>query len=81
VSPSCPQVLVVGAGPAALSLATALTCRRVPVELEVIDPSGTWMAAWNRRFAAQDIPHLRSPSVHHPHPDPFALLAATPTTS
>jgi cation diffusion facilitator CzcD-associated flavoprotein CzcO len=78
VSPSCPQVLVVGAGPAALSLATALTCRRVPVELEVIDPSGTWMAAWNQRFAAQDIPHLRSPSVHHPHPDPFALLAATP---
>jgi cation diffusion facilitator CzcD-associated flavoprotein CzcO len=69
---------VVGAGPAALSLATALTCRRVPVELEVIDPSGTWMAAWNRRFAAQDIRHLRSPSVHHPHPDPFALLAATP---
>jgi hypothetical protein len=77
VSSSSPEVLVVGAGPAALSLATVLTCREVPVELEVVDPAGRWMAAWHRRFAAQDIPHLRSPAVHHPHPDPFALLATT----
>lgn len=75
---SSPRVLVVGAGPAALSVATVLTCQEVPVELEVIDPAGRWMAAWHRRFAAQDIPHLRSPAVHHPHPDPFALLATTP---
>jgi cation diffusion facilitator CzcD-associated flavoprotein CzcO len=73
-----PQVLVVGAGPAALSIATVLTCQEVPAELEVVDPSGRWMAAWRHRFAAQDIPHLRSPAVHHPHPDPFALLAVTP---
>jgi cation diffusion facilitator CzcD-associated flavoprotein CzcO len=73
-----PQVLVVGAGPAALSIATVLACQEVPTELEVVDPSGTWLTAWHRRFAAQDIPHLRSPAVHHPHPDPFALLAVTP---
>lgn len=34
------------------------------------------MAAWDRRFQQQAIPHLRSPAVHHPHPEPFALLAA-----
>jgi cation diffusion facilitator CzcD-associated flavoprotein CzcO len=77
VSGSSPEVLVVGAGPAALSLATVLSCRQIPVELEVVDPAGRWMTAWHRRFAAQDIPHLRSPAVHHPHPDPFALLATT----
>ena len=42
--------------------------------LEAVDPSGRWLAAWDRRFAAQAIPHLRSPAVHHPHPEPFALL-------
>jgi cation diffusion facilitator CzcD-associated flavoprotein CzcO len=77
VSGSSPRVLVVGAGPAALSIATVLACREVPIDLEVVDPAGRWMAAWHRRFAAQDIPHLRSPAVHHPHPDPFALLATT----
>jgi cation diffusion facilitator CzcD-associated flavoprotein CzcO len=77
VTSHSPEVLVVGAGPAALSLATVLSCRQIPVELEVVDPAGRWMAAWHRRFAAQDIPHLRSPAVHHPHPDPFALLATT----
>lgn len=78
MSGSSPRVLVVGAGPAALSIATVLACHEIPVELEVVDPAGRWMTAWHRRFAAQDIPHLRSPAVHHPHPDPFALLATTP---
>lgn len=75
---SSPRVLIVGAGPAALSIATVLTCQEVTTELEVTDPSGRWMSAWHRRFAAQAIPHLRSPAVHHPHPDPFALLSVTP---
>ncbi|MTV25915.1 lysine N(6)-hydroxylase/L-ornithine N(5)-oxygenase family protein [Nitriliruptoraceae bacterium ZYF776] len=69
--------LIIGAGPAGLAVATALSCHGVD-DLEVVDPSGTWMTAWHRRFAAQDIPHLRSPAVHHPHPDPFALLEVTP---
>lgn len=68
------RVLVVGAGPAGLAVATALTCHGLGDEVEVVDPAGRWLDAWQRRFAAQDIPHLRSPAVHHPHPDPFALL-------
>lgn len=68
------NILIVGAGPAGLACATTLTCQRVDADIEVVDPSGTWMAAWRRRFAAQDIPNLRSPAVHHPHPDPFGML-------
>jgi hypothetical protein len=66
--------LIVGAGPAGLAVATALRCHGEE-DLEVLDPSGGWLARWHHRFTAQDIAHLRSPAVHHPHPDPFALLA------
>lgn len=71
-----PSVLLVGAGPAALACAVSLRCHGLGDELTVLDPRGAWMAAWNDRFRRQDIPHLRSPAVHHPHPDPFALLGA-----
>jgi hypothetical protein len=70
------EVLVIGAGPAGLACAVALHCHGRAAGLTVLDPSGRWLAAWHDRFRRQDIPHLRSPSVHHPHPDPFALLAA-----
>jgi cation diffusion facilitator CzcD-associated flavoprotein CzcO len=69
-------VLLIGAGPAALACALALCCHGGGDDLTVLDPSGRWLAAWHDRFRRQDIPHLRSPAVHHPHPDPFALLAA-----
>jgi cation diffusion facilitator CzcD-associated flavoprotein CzcO len=69
-----PSVLLVGAGPAALAQALALRCHGLADDLAVLDPSGRWFAAWDDRFRRQDIPHLRSPAVHHPHPDPFALL-------
>lgn len=72
-----PRTLVVGAGPAGLAVATGLACHDLADDLEVVDPSGTWLSAWHGRFAAQAIPHLRSPAVHHPHPDPFALLGVT----
>ncbi len=66
--------LIVGAGPAGLAVASALRCHGED-DLEVLDPGGGWLERWHHRFAAQDIAHLRSPAVHHPHPDPFALLA------
>jgi hypothetical protein len=69
------SVTIVGAGPGGLACALALRCHDPGLELTVLDPAGAWLQAWRRRFAQQDIPHLRSPAVHHPHPDPFALLA------
>ncbi|NET54482.1 MAG: lysine N(6)-hydroxylase/L-ornithine N(5)-oxygenase family protein [Merismopedia sp. SIO2A8] len=40
----------------------------------VLDPAGDWMRQWQHQFAAYDIPHLRSPVVHHPDPNPYALF-------
>jgi glycine/D-amino acid oxidase-like deaminating enzyme len=71
-----PSVLIVGAGPAGLACAVSLRCHGLGDGLAVLDPSGRWLATWHERFRRQDIPHLRSPAVHHPHPDPFALLGA-----
>jgi hypothetical protein len=70
------SVLIVGAGPAGLACAISLRCHGLGDDLTVLDPSGRWLTAWHERFRRQDIPHLRSPAVHHPHPDPFALLGA-----
>jgi cation diffusion facilitator CzcD-associated flavoprotein CzcO len=39
----------------------------------VFDASGVWMSRWHHQFAALEIPHLRSPAVHHPDPDAYAL--------
>jgi hypothetical protein len=69
------RLLIVGAGPAGLACTLALRCHGLDEGLRVVDPTGRWMAAWERRFDAQDIQHLRSPAVHHPHPDPFAMIA------
>jgi hypothetical protein len=74
--PARPSVLLVGAGPAAFAQALAFRCHGLADDLDVLDPRGRWFAAWDERFRRQDIPHLRSPAVHHPHPDPFALLGA-----
>lgn len=70
------SVLLIGAGPAALACAVSLRCHGLADRLTVLDPRGRWCAAWDERFARQGIPHLRSPAVHHPHPEPFALLGA-----
>ncbi|TVR25885.1 MAG: hypothetical protein EA387_03210 [Nitriliruptor sp.] len=68
--------LIIGGGPAGLAVATMLRCHGED-DIEVLDPSGGWLERWHHRFAAQGIRHLRSPAVHHPHPDPFALLAGS----
>jgi len=69
-------VAVAGAGPQALTLCAYLLDRYPGLagDLVVFDPAGGWLTAWNRRFAALDIGWLRSPAVHHPHPEPYALL-------
>lgn len=68
-------LVIVGAGPNALALLTALACRdrRSAGEVRVLDPSGVWLAGWRHRFASHEISSLRSAVVHHPHPDPHRL--------
>ncbi len=73
--PSQSDIAIIGAGPHALTLVTNLLQKRKNMRgaFAVFDPSGEWMSQWKRQFAALEIPHLRSPAVHHPDPDPYAL--------
>ncbi|MCC5953224.1 MAG: SidA/IucD/PvdA family monooxygenase [Acidimicrobiia bacterium] len=70
------RIVIVGAGPAALAT-VAMLAHRSPdalADTTVIDPTGTWLARWRHQLAAQEVDHLRSPVVHHPHPEPYELL-------
>jgi hypothetical protein len=69
------DLAIVGAGPHALTLVAHLLQKKKSIRgrFVVFDPSGTWMNQWNHQFAAFEIPHLRSPAVHQPDPDPHAL--------
>lgn len=72
--PDSIDIAVIGAGTHALTVVTHLLQKRKSLKsrLLVFDANG-WMQQWNRQFAQFEIPHLRSPAVHHPDPDPFAL--------
>lgn len=69
------DLAIVGAGPHALTLVTHLLQKKKSMRgrFIVFDPSGVWMSQWNHQFAALEIPHLRSPAVHHPDPNSHAL--------
>ncbi|MEA5596849.1 FAD/NAD(P)-binding protein [Rivularia sp. UHCC 0363] len=69
------DLAIIGAGPHALALVTHLLQKRQKIRprITVFDPSGKWMSQWEHQFAALEIPHLRSPAVHHSDPNPFAL--------
>lgn len=69
------DIAVVGAGPQALTLVTHLLQKRPKMRgrVQVFDPAGTWLHQWQHQFGAQGIPHLRSPAVHHPAPNPYDL--------
>ncbi|MFM7560530.1 MAG: FAD/NAD(P)-binding protein [Cylindrospermopsis raciborskii] len=73
--PETIDLAIIGAGPHALTLTTHLLQKRQSIrgKFSVFDPSGRWMSHWKQQFAALEIPHLRSPAVHHPDPNPFAL--------
>ncbi len=73
---SAARVVIVGAGPQGLTTAVYLVAAGVdPADVVVVDPAGDWLVQWRHRFTALGIDHLRSPSVHHPDPDPYALAA------
>ena len=74
------DIPIIGAGPQALTMVTHLLKKKKKMRdrlnaglspgFQVFDPSGTWLAQWHRQFPAQEIPHLRSPAVHHPDSNP-----------
>jgi hypothetical protein len=59
----------------ALSLVTHLLQRKKSMRnwFVVHDPAGDWMQQWQHQSAAFEIPHLRSPAVHHPDFNSHAL--------
>jgi cation diffusion facilitator CzcD-associated flavoprotein CzcO len=69
------ELVVAGSGPQALTLCCLLLQKRPQWRrrLRVLDPSGTWLERWNTQMRRYEIPCLRSPSPHHPHPNPHAL--------
>lgn len=69
------DLAIVGGGPHALTLVTHLLQKRPGMRnrFVVFDPNRRWLSQWQQQFAALEIPHLRSPAVHHPDPDPYAL--------
>ncbi|MDG2990686.1 lysine N(6)-hydroxylase/L-ornithine N(5)-oxygenase family protein [Candidatus Synechococcus calcipolaris G9] len=71
------DLAIVGAGPQSLTLVTHLLQKKRSMESRfvVLDPAGNWLRQWQEQFAAYGIPHLRSPAVHHPDPNPHALRA------
>ena len=73
--PNYIDLAIIGAGVQALTLTTHLLQKSAKhySKFLVFDPSQTWMSQWQRQFAAQQIPYLRSPAVHHPDPNPHQL--------
>ena len=69
------DLAIIGAGVQALTLTTHLLQKSAKHyrKFLVFDPSQTWMNQWQQQFAAQQIPYLRSPAVHHPDPNPHQL--------
>ena len=67
------ETCIVGAG--LQGLAAALHLKQIdPVaDVTVIDHSDEWLASWNQQFERAEINTLRSPIVHHPSPNPYAL--------
>ncbi|EAZ90714.1 NAD(P)-binding domain-containing protein [Crocosphaera chwakensis] len=73
--PNYIDLAIVGAGVQALTLTTHLLQKRAKYyhKFLAFDPSQTWLSQWQQQFAAQQIPCLRSPAVHHPDPNPHQL--------
>jgi hypothetical protein len=69
------DVLVVGAGPHGLAVCTYLLSerRRDRPRLLAVDRQG-WMTQWSHRLSGLGVLRLRSSCVHHPDPDPCALI-------
>ncbi|KAL4857085.1 Pre-mRNA-processing protein 40A [Chlorella vulgaris] len=68
------ELLVVGAGPAALHLVARLP-DKLRQDTVVVDRSGGWLHDWTARQNRLAAPLLRTPVQQHPHAAPLALQA------
>lgn len=64
------DVLIVGAGPHALTMARYLACAGMSA---TVLGDEDWCAAWRRRMRRLDVGMLRSHHTQHPDPDQYAL--------
>ena len=69
------DLAIIGAGVQALTLTAHLLqkSKKHYGKFLIFDPNQTWLSQWQQQFAAQQIPYLRSPAVHHPEPNPHQL--------
>ena len=67
------DVCVIGAGPHGLATALELQSIAPYATVTTIDPSGEWLRTWHDQMARAEIPTLRSPIVHSPATNPWAL--------
>jgi cation diffusion facilitator CzcD-associated flavoprotein CzcO len=70
-----PDIVVIGAGPHALTVVVSLLDRSPTMRrrVRVLDPAGSWLHHWRSAFGRLAIAELRSPAVHHPGPGPGDL--------
>ncbi len=71
--PDMLDVVILGAGPHGLAMATHLRTSAPTMRVAVVDPAGSWLAGWRNSFGRHRVTMLRSPVVHHPGPDPGEL--------
>ncbi len=73
--PNYIDLAIIGAGVQSLTLTTSLLQKSEKYyhKFLVFDSTQTWLTQWQQQFAAQQIPYLRSPAVHHPDPNPHQL--------
>lgn len=65
--------LIIGGGIHGTALSYVLSKRLPPERLRVLDPYEEPLARWDAMTENVGMTFLRSPHVHHLHPDPFAL--------
>lgn len=67
------DICIIGAGPHGLAAAVHLRQADPNLIITTIDRRPSWLTTWSEQFARAEIKTLRSPAVHHPAPDPYAL--------
>lgn len=67
------DICIIGAGPHGLAAAVHLRQADPNLTITTIDRRPSWLTTWSEQFARAEIKTLRSPAIHHPAPDPYAL--------